>query len=409
MYELQITIVNLSESLRLPLIEGRKGDQGFWVDSDGKPIHVSASDVERFVYCPMSWRLSQEGVSAKGEEVRRGIEEHEKLHTMIVERNLARERFTKNLVIWSWWFSVVLTLAADTAAFYFVQDGTIDDQIAKSIGGYLVLLALVWLLVAIALLFLPWRTWIGWDEELVDAPKALSEIGDRLHPLSKPWRLSQEGWFTFGRPEALILFAAVALSLHGIALNFADNRSVATFAMLVIALVWTLLANTRLQAALRANQNIEETDEKIGMEGLGDIRYSDGGGALLLEDPESGLRGRPDQITKIGEDMIPVEFKSGRTPKNPHKSHRFQVLAYLQLITAVTGKSPPFGLLRYGSESVHSIEWTMSAKNEMKNMMIDIQRTMVEGGAKRDHERPGKCAHCSRREECPDRLITQAE
>ena len=145
------------------------------------------------------------------------------------------------------------------------------------------------------------------------------------------------------------------------------------------------------------------------MDGLGDIRYSDGGGALLLEDPESGLRGRPDQITKIGEDMIPVEFKSGRTPKNPHKSHRFQVLAYLQLITAVTGKSPPFGLLRYGSESVHSIEWTMSAKNEMKNMMIDIQRTMVEGGAKRDHERPGKCAHCSRREECPDRLITQAE
>ena len=358
----------------------------------------------------MSWRLSQEGVAAKGEEVRRGIEEHERLHTMIIERNQAREQFTKNLVIWSWWFSVVLTLAADTAAFYFVQDGTIDDQFAKSIGAYLVLLALVWLLLAIALLFLPWRKWIGWDEELVDAPKAFSEIEDHLHPLSKPWRLSQEGWFTFGRPEALIMFAAVALSLHGIALNFADNRSVATFALLVIALVWTLLANTRLQAALRANQNIEKKDEEIGMDGLGEIHYSDGRGALLLEDPESGLRGRPDQITKIGDDLIPVEFKSGRTPKNPHKSHRFQVLAYLQLITAVTGKSPPFGLLRYGSEFVHSIEWNAAAKLEIKNTMIDIQRTIVEGGAKRDHERPGKCANCSRREDCPDRIdITQAE
>ena len=42
--------------------------------------------------------------------------------------------------------------------------------------------------------------------------------------------------------------------------------------------------------------------------------------------------------------------------------------------------------------------------------MIDIQRTIVEGGAKRDHKRPGKCANCSRREDCPDRIdIIQAE
>ena len=391
-------------------MEGRKTKDGFWVDLEGKPIHVSASDVERFVYCPMSWRLSQEGVSAKGEEVRRGIEEHERLHMMIVERNQAREQFTKNLVIWSWWFSVVLTLAADTAAFYFVQDGTIDDQIAKSIGAYLVLLALIWLLLAIALLFLPWRKWIGWDEELIDAPKTISEIENPLQPLSKTWRLSKQGWFTFGRPEALIIFAAVALSLHGIALNFADNRSVATFALLVIALVWTLLANTRLHAALRANQNMEKKSEEIGMDGLGEIHYSDGGGALLLEDQKTGLRGRPDQITKIGDDLIPVEFKSGKTPKNPHKSHRAQVLAYLQIITAVTGKSPPFGLLRYGSDFVYSIEWNTAAKEEMKEIMINIQSIIVEGGAKRNHRRPGKCANCSRREDCPDRIdIIQAE
>ena len=59
---------------------------------------------------------------------------------------------------------------------------------------------------------------------------------------------------------------------------------------------------------------------------------------------------------------------------------------------------------------MHSIEWNAAAKLEIKNTMIDIQRTIVEGGAKRDHERPGKCANCSRREDCPDRIdITQAE
>ena len=100
------------EPVRIPASPshgGPKTDGGFWVDSEGKPIHVSASDVERFVHCPMSWRLSQEGVAAKGEEVRRGIEEHERLHTMIIERNQAREQFTKNLVIWSWWFSVAFS------------------------------------------------------------------------------------------------------------------------------------------------------------------------------------------------------------------------------------------------------------------------------------------------------------
>ena len=65
---------------------------------------------------------------------------------------------------------------------------------------------------------------------------------------------------------------------------------------------------------------------------------------------------------------------------------------------------------RYGSESVHSIEWNVSSKQEIMDIVIEIQRTMVEGGAKRDHERPGKCTHCSRREECPDRIdVIQAE
>jgi hypothetical protein len=34
----------------------------------------------------------------------------------------------------------------------------------------------------------------------------------------------------------------------------------------------------------------------------------------------------------------------------------------------------------------------------------EIQRLMVEGGAKRDHDRPGKCRNCSRRHRCPEAL-----
>ncbi len=56
---------------------------------------------------------------------------------MVVEKVEAQNEFTRNIVIWSWWFAVVLTLAADTAAFYFVQDGLIDTQLATMIGQFL--------------------------------------------------------------------------------------------------------------------------------------------------------------------------------------------------------------------------------------------------------------------------------
>ena len=391
-------------NLRSPLKQGTEGPEGFWFDPEGKILNVSASEIERYVYCPMSWRLENEGISAKGKEVERGVEEHEQMHQIIVEKIEAQNEFTRNIVIWSWWFAVVLTLAADTAAFYFVQDGLINSELASMIGKFLVLLAFVWLILAIVLLILPWRKWLGWNEKLLSASTNTLEIENDLQPLKTPLKLGEKGWFTFGRPEALILFSAIALSLHGIALTFAQNRSLATFALLVLALIWTLLATTRLQAALTANQRVKEKDMEAGLEELGDIRYSDGGDSLLLEDEYTGLRGRPDQITRIGEDLIPVELKTGKVPKRPHKSHQFQILAYLHLIESMTGSPPPFGFLRYGTESVHSIEWNRKQKEKLFSVIKEIQKVSVQGGAKRDHNRPGKCESCSRREDCPDRL-----
>lgn len=391
-------------NLRSPLKQGTERSDGFWVDPEGKVLNVSASEIERYVYCPMSWRMENEGISAKGKEVDLGIEEHQRMHQMVVEKIEAQNAFTRNIVIWSWWFAVVLTLAADTAAFYFVQDGLIDSELASMIGKYLVLLALVWLILAIVLLILPWRKWFGWNEKLVTDSDDFSQIENDLQPLITPLKLGEKGWLTFGRLEALILFSAIALSLHGIALTFAQNRSLATFALLVLALIWTLLATTRLQAALSANQRIKEKNKEGGLEELGEIQYSDGGDSILLEDLETGLRGRPDQITRIGNDLIPVELKTGKIPIKPHKSHRFQILAYLHLIESMTGSPPPFGFLRYGTESVFSIDWNAKEKANLFSVIKEIQQVTVQGGAKRDHNRLGKCESCSRKEGCPDRL-----
>ena len=188
-----------TSNLRSPLKQGTEGPEGFWFDPEGKILNVSASEIERYVYCPMSWRLENEGISAKGKEVQQGIKKHEQMHQIIVEKIEAQNEFTRNIVIWSWWFAVVLTLAADTAAFYFVQDGLINSELASMIGKFLVLLALVWLILAIVLLILPWRKWLGWNEKLLSVSTNTSEIENDLQPLNTPLKLGEKGWFTFGK------------------------------------------------------------------------------------------------------------------------------------------------------------------------------------------------------------------
>jgi CRISPR/Cas system-associated exonuclease Cas4 (RecB family) len=82
-----------------------------------------------------------------------------------------------------------------------------------------------------------------------------------------------------------------------------------------------------------------------------------------------------------------------------------QILAYLHLVEVSTKKSSPYGVLRYGKENLHQIDWTPDAKQELFSAISEIQRLMVEGGAKRNHERPGKCQNCSRRYACDDSLV----
>ena len=40
---------------------------------------ISASEMERFGYCPLSWYLDLEGVDAEGDEVHSGVEKHKQM------------------------------------------------------------------------------------------------------------------------------------------------------------------------------------------------------------------------------------------------------------------------------------------------------------------------------------------
>ena len=393
------------------IAEGKRRKDGYWTNLEGVPLPVSASDLERHTYCPVSWQLSKAGVSGEGEAIEKGMVAHDQIHEKMQEFKRSEEQASRELLIWSWWITVLCALSADSAAFFFVSEGAISEQFVQDMGRYLIMLAVVWLVVAIILISLPWRRWLGWPFGLAQPPilgDSGLESGETLSPFD-PGFYSEEDTDLGkgGVTEARLLLASIAVALHGLAIYWGQNRSILTFALIVATLAWLLFTAWQLHRVLTAGQKEMGAREGAGLAKDDILAYSDDAGesAALLVDEEIGVRGRPDQIVRIDNQYIPVEQKTGKVPPNPHDSHRMQLLAYLHLVSNTTGTMPEYGILRYGGEALFTVPWDDLARADLASSIQEIQRLMVEGGAKRNHERVGKCRNCSRRKMCPQSLV----
>jgi len=378
-------------------------EDGVWRLKNGNSLRVSASDLERHEYCPLSWSLAREGKSGQGDAIEAGVEKHATIHGQVKDYQEKHAKLRRAMVIWSWWFGVILVFIIDAIVFSLIEDATYTS---KSIARYMALWALSLLITGIVAVYLPWREWIGWTDTIAKSKNNFQE-SDTYHIESvlQPQGFIG-GWFEAGRIEAALLLAAIALALHSIALVGAENKSQAGFLFVVLAMSWTLFASWQLQKALLVENALEIAREIVGLQGNTKIAYSDDEDSSgLLKDPITGLRGRPDQIVIVDGEFIPVEQKTGRVPKHPHRSHKLQVLAYLHLVEISTKRSTPYGVLRYGNEDLHQIPWDDKNKKILFDAIAEVQRLMVHNDAKRNHERPGKCRNCSRNYACPEALI----
>ncbi len=389
------------------LVVATKGDDEIWRDKAGMPLRVSASDLERHAYCPLSWHLSKTGVAGEGEAIERGKRKHEDIHKAMEDYHGKERRASREMVIWTWWFAIVATFAADTGAFFFVGEGMIEEEVTVRFARYLALLSLTWLILAILLLVIPWRRLIGAPFGLAQPPNPVEF--NLLEEEFKHIGIDVEGdggWLEGGRIEFWLLLGSLTIALHSLALYAARDRSVATFVLLVATVAWTLVAAWRLHRGLLATSEAEEQREEVDIDEGGILAYSDDSTQSdLLVDEKTGLRGRPDQIIVIENKFVPVEQKTGKVPIEPHFSHRLQVLAYLKLVSELTNTPAEYGILRYGKEALHRIDWDETGKGLLLEHISEVQRLMVEGGAARNHERPGKCRNCSRRHRCPESLV----
>ncbi len=120
------------------------------------------------------------------------------------------------------------------------------------------------------------------------------------------------------------------------------------------------------------------------------------------------LIGMPDIIIEEEGLKVPVEFKSGKPPFKPHFSHVMQLGAYLILVDEQYNQTSDHGYIEYGpdkdSRKRFQIDWDMITKAQVLSKVSEIRDSERSEVAHRNHNRPGKCRSCSRRDGCPERL-----
>jgi CRISPR-associated exonuclease Cas4 len=324
---------------------------------------ISAADVEKFGYCPLSWWLSRGLAPEDAPELAQGEQRHAAASEDLkgIEVHEARAREAEAGVLY---FAIAASIVA-TVGLRFMAASLQALQTLSAIS-------LIWLLAAVYFLFRA-------DRVATPEDKLVSE---RL---------------ILGSAMAAAILATAAVSLQGV-----QNDALAQ-GFEALALAWLIGASFFLYRSIGALEIALATRARYAVRG--DLVYIDSNAEKpkLFVSTQHGLSGRPDAVVMDGDHHIPVELKTGRVPRGPLFSHILQVVAYCVLLEEEYGKPPPYGIIRYG-ETAYEIEYNVDQRKLLLQKLAEMRVAIAKGEAHRNHNRPGKCVHCSRRGGCPERL-----
>jgi CRISPR-associated exonuclease Cas4 len=328
---------------------------------------ISASDIERYCYCPLSWWLGRHGFDAVGDEVDLGQKKHDKIGAelgKIQEKEKEAKTFERLLL----WFAAMASRLA-LIGITFVT--SVESQLFKTVVD---IIAVGWLLAALFYLY----------------------IGEKITLVGLKLKM-----------EALVVVSGMVITIIAVLsiplVIIVDKRVGLIFE--ILALVWLIGATVVLYFALKRHNTADAKKTQQGIKG--EVKYVDDAEAkqrseVLLSDLHN-LSGRPDYILKINNKFIPVEIKTGRVPKGPLFSHIIQLACYMLIIENNFG-TPPYGILRYGDRE-HKIDYNEDLRRTLLEKIAEMRTILRTNEAHRNHRRPGKCRSCSRRDKCPERLV----
>ncbi len=327
---------------------------------------ISAGDVEKYGYCPLNWWRSLGADDGKGPEIEAGQVRHEEIAQDLrgIEVHEIRARESETTVLY---FAFAATLVAILGVGFV-------NSLAVQLVQLIAAVSLIWLLTAVYLLYRA-------DRVAVVKERLLAERGI----------------------VAASMVASV-LATYAASTFIIQDRLLAVVAE-AAALMWLVGASYFLYRSVRALELAARARERhgLGEKSLGYIDEAREKPKLFVSE-RYGLSGRPDYVLLEGDRHVPVEAKTGRTPRGPLFSHILQVAAYCVLMEEEYGVAPPHGVIRYEA-AAHEIEYNEDLKRLLLGKLEDMRAALRRGGdVHRNHSRQGKCIGCSRRAGCPERL-----
>lgn len=329
---------------------------------------ISASELELYAYCPLNWWLDRQGQKAEGAEAAEGELAHERSGKVLEKArkdDIEASRSEAGVL----WFAVVATILAT------VGIAAMPFALSEPFAKMLSVVALIWLLAASFFLY-RFET-IPHKEEKTKYEALI---------------------LVFGMVATVLTIVAVTLAL------IVDPLMARVLE--VTAVAWLIGASLFFYYSLKKRSSAAAAKKGEGLDEKAELEYVDelagGRKPRMFYSEKYGLRGRPDLILMEEGRHVPVELKTGRTPRGPLFSHILQLAAYMLLVEEALGQ-PREGILRY-SERDDRIEWSDELKMMVSFKLDEMRQRLKTGDLHRNHNRPGKCRGCSRRAGCPEKL-----
>lgn len=332
----------------------------------GKEPIISASALEKYGYCPLSWWLSRSKDDKDFPELVKGEVAHEKVASDLggIVHDESQAKVFESVVLW---FAIAATLISVIGVSFIVE---VEVDIGMIMGA----IALIWVLAACYFLY-----------KAETMPKGAS---------------------TLRYQRIILIFALVATVMGVLSVTLLSDFFQPQVAQILqaISLVWLVAACYFLYHSLKRFELALFKRRKHRIRH--DIAYVDSQKKKpkLFVSEKYRLSGRPDFVLMVGDEHIPVELKTGRIPRGPLFSHILQVATYCVLMEEEFGSPPSHGIIRYGQVE-NEIEYDESLKDMVLKKADEMRGFLTSGDAvHRNHNKPGKCKHCSRRRVCPEKL-----
>ena len=167
---------------------------------------------------------------------------------------------------------------------------------------------------------------------------------------------------------------------------------------LIILAVIVILAGALILALTRRQRS------KLALPS-GEVVYKDNpeSPGRLLYSQRLKVMGKPDALIEQKTMIIPVEVKTGKTPREPYQTHIMQLVTYCHLVEENYHVRPTYGIIRYPQQEF-KIPYTEALEQELIRLVGEMRVKRGWEEIHRSHNLRSKCAACGFRGICSERL-----